>query len=244
MQRQLTGLRSASHNYSTTAADYNPEVNGLVERWHCVLKDTLKHQDLVDRLPMLLLNLRARPSSVGGLSPHQLVFGRSPITFRLPVSIHSKNWVFTKSCSKTGRAMSTPILRAIDDEWLPRTWWLPPTSSCQTFRPTLPRSLQGYQPGAWVICHWSRCHARQIPYQQAQTLLLQGAGCPAFSSSSSRPTFIQLDLHDHSDFSSSRGRSWPTGAPPRACTCIPKKGHWFKLFWRIINLLQTKDQIS
>ena len=51
--------------------------------WHCVLKDTLKatankHQDWVDWLPILLLGLRARPSSYSGLSPHQIVFGTEP----------------------------------------------------------------------------------------------------------------------------------------------------------------------
>ena len=69
-------------NHSTTAA-YNPQQNGFVERWHRVLKDTLKatanqHQDWVDRLPILLLGLRAQPSSDSGLSPHQMVFGTEP----------------------------------------------------------------------------------------------------------------------------------------------------------------------
>ena len=76
------GLNSARPTTSTTAA-YNLQQNGLVERWHRVLKDTLKgtankHQDWVDRLPILLLGLRARPSSDSGLSPHQMVFGTEP----------------------------------------------------------------------------------------------------------------------------------------------------------------------
>ena len=75
-------MQGLQHNHSTTAA-YNPQQNGLVERWHCVLKDTLKatanqHQDWVDRLPILLLGLRARPSSDSGLTPHQMVFGTEP----------------------------------------------------------------------------------------------------------------------------------------------------------------------
>ena len=62
---------------------YNLQANSLVERWHCVLKDTLKataneHQDWADRLPILLLGLRAQPSSDSSLSPHQMVFGTEP----------------------------------------------------------------------------------------------------------------------------------------------------------------------
>ena len=64
---------SASSTTSTTAA-YNPQANGLVERWHCVLKDTLK----ATALPIILLGLRAQPSSDSGLSPHQMVFGTEP----------------------------------------------------------------------------------------------------------------------------------------------------------------------
>ena len=69
-------------NHSTMVA-YNLQANSLVERWHCVLKDTLKataneHQDWADRLPILLLGLRAQPSSDSSLSPHQMVFGTEP----------------------------------------------------------------------------------------------------------------------------------------------------------------------
>ena len=52
------------NNHNNTSA-YDPEVNGLVERRHRVLKDTVKatankHQDWLDLLPVLLLGLRHR----------------------------------------------------------------------------------------------------------------------------------------------------------------------------------------
>ena len=89
---QFTGSYSASTTTSTIAA-YNPQANGLVERWHHVLQVTLKAtanklQYWADRLPILLLGLRARPSSDSGLSPHQMVFGTEPY---LPVDFISRD---------------------------------------------------------------------------------------------------------------------------------------------------------
>ena len=89
---QFAGSYSASTTTSTIAA-YNPQANGLVERWHHVLQVTLKAtanklQYWADRLPILLLGLRARPSSDSGLSPHQMVFGTETY---LPVDFISRD---------------------------------------------------------------------------------------------------------------------------------------------------------
>ena len=104
-------------------ATYNPEANGLVERWHRVLKDTLKatsdeHQDWVDQLLILLLGLRARANSDSGVSPHQLVFGTElylPADFPSQMQKILSVLCFTRSCRKPSRVRSTLTLQAIDE---------------------------------------------------------------------------------------------------------------------------------
>ena len=93
-------------NHSTTAA-YNP-------------KDTLKvtaneHQDWVDQLPILLLGLRARPSSNSGLEMHKNVQNS------------------TRNCRKPSRVTSTLTFQTIGEtsQQPLRTWWPPPRSSSE-----------------------------------------------------------------------------------------------------------------
>ena len=76
---------------STTPA-YHPESNGLVERWHRTLKssiacDRYSDKDWASRLPIILLELRARPHLDSGLSPHQQAFG---CEITLPADFASK----------------------------------------------------------------------------------------------------------------------------------------------------------
>ena len=77
---------------SETTPAYHPEANGMVERWHRTLKNTISCDCYSDRkrasrLPMILLGLRARSHLDSGLSPHQQAF-RTELT--LPADFASK----------------------------------------------------------------------------------------------------------------------------------------------------------
>lgn len=73
-------------HYSTTA--YHPQHNGLIERFHRTVKDSLrassKNTYWVERLPLILLMLRTSPRSDGQPSPAEIVFGT---TLRLPIDL-------------------------------------------------------------------------------------------------------------------------------------------------------------
>ena len=73
------------------------------------LLPTNKHQDLVDRLPILLLSLRARPNNDGGLSPHQWIL---PADFPSQDAQEIEGTGITRSCRKPGRVMSNLSLQA------------------------------------------------------------------------------------------------------------------------------------
>ena len=85
-QCQTFGIKS-----NTTPA-YHPEGNGMIERFHRTMKDSLScdrysSQDWAKRLPIILLGLRARPHLDSGLSPHQQAFG---CEINLPADFASK----------------------------------------------------------------------------------------------------------------------------------------------------------
>ena len=81
---ELAGFKPAR----TTA--YHPQANGMVERFHRVLKDSLRAQQItswVDALPLTMLSLRSAPREALGASSAEFVFGQ-PLTlpgdFRSP----------------------------------------------------------------------------------------------------------------------------------------------------------------
>ena len=77
---------------SETTPAYHPEANGMVERWHRTLKNSIScdrqsDKNWASRLPMILLGLRARPHLDSSLSPHQQAFGTE---LTLPANFASK----------------------------------------------------------------------------------------------------------------------------------------------------------
>ncbi len=74
----LCSLLNIQHNQTTA---YHPQSNGMVERFHCRLKDALRARcaaaNWVDHLPWVLLGLRAAREDDGS-TPAQAVFG-SPL---------------------------------------------------------------------------------------------------------------------------------------------------------------------
>ncbi|CAK1590749.1 unnamed protein product [Parnassius mnemosyne] len=80
----------------TRTTAYHPQSNGIVERWHRILKTALKtrlsqHTKSIDELPTVLLGLRATPRADTSLSATQLTYGCS---IRLPCDF------FTATSSK------------------------------------------------------------------------------------------------------------------------------------------------
>ena len=78
---------------SETTPAYHPEANGMVERWHRTLKNSIScdrqsDKNWASRLPIILLGLRARPHLDSGLSPHQQAFGTE--LAHLPTDFTSK----------------------------------------------------------------------------------------------------------------------------------------------------------
>ncbi len=75
----LCSLLNIQHNQTTA---YHPQSNGMVERFHCRLKDALRAccaaANWVDHLPWVLLGLRAAAREDDGSTPAQAVFG-SPL---------------------------------------------------------------------------------------------------------------------------------------------------------------------
>lgn len=69
---------------------HRPQANAQVERYNRTLGDSLrclisKHQhDWPDLLPAILMNFRMTPNASTGLSPYELMFGRSP---RMPIDL-------------------------------------------------------------------------------------------------------------------------------------------------------------
>ncbi|MFN9982364.1 MAG: DDE-type integrase/transposase/recombinase, partial [bacterium] len=76
----LCDLLSITH-ITTTA--YHPQSNGLVERFHRRLKDSLRARlagaDWQDHLPWVLLGIRSSVPLEGGLSPAEAVMGCQPL---------------------------------------------------------------------------------------------------------------------------------------------------------------------
>ena len=77
---------------SETTPAYHPEANGMVERWHRTLKNSIScdcysNRNWASRLLMILLGLRAQLHLDSGLSPHQQAF-RTELT--LPADFASK----------------------------------------------------------------------------------------------------------------------------------------------------------
>ena len=79
-------IKLGCKHYSTTS--YRPEHNGIIERFHRTVKDSLrascKNNDWVSRLPLILLLLRTSPRSDGQPSAAEIVYGD---TLRLPVDL-------------------------------------------------------------------------------------------------------------------------------------------------------------
>jgi len=72
-----------THHNTTTA--YHPQSNGMVERAHRWLKDTLKATtDWPQHLPWVLLDINNAPKEDSGKSPAQMVYGTS---LTLPVQM-------------------------------------------------------------------------------------------------------------------------------------------------------------
>ena len=67
---------------------YNPEANGIIERYHRTLKTALASSSIVgdwsNKLPWVLLSLRATPHAALGASPAEAVYGKC---LRLPSDV-------------------------------------------------------------------------------------------------------------------------------------------------------------
>ena len=84
--KSLFQLLGTSQIRTTT---YHPAANGVVERFHRQLKDSLRATENVstwfDALPLILLHLRTTLKPILGCSPAQLVYGT---TLRIPGGVN------------------------------------------------------------------------------------------------------------------------------------------------------------
>ena len=94
--------------HSETTPAYHSEVNGMVERWHRTLKNSIScdrysDKNWASRLLIILLGLRVRPHLDSGLSPHQQAFGQS---LRCPLTSparRQRSWMEWSSTSNSSK---------------------------------------------------------------------------------------------------------------------------------------------
>ncbi len=105
---QLSSMLNIAHRQMTA---YHPELNGAVERLHCHLKNAIHAgaaATWADKLPFVLLSLRAKPREDTGLSPAESVFG-APIV--LPSEILQSDEFAVESITKDfKKTLDTPVV--------------------------------------------------------------------------------------------------------------------------------------
>ena len=74
--KALCQLLEIQHEQTTA---YHPEGNGMMERFHCRLKDTLRARCAgpvwIDHFPLVMLGIRASPHKDTAITPSQAIFG-------------------------------------------------------------------------------------------------------------------------------------------------------------------------
>ena len=92
LMEELLKLLKIKH---ITTTPYRPQTNGMLERWHRVLKRLLSKLSTGDRrkwddwLPYALFACRDTPHSATGFTPFELIFGRE---VRGPTAVLSQVW--------------------------------------------------------------------------------------------------------------------------------------------------------
>jgi len=76
--RQFADMNGIALHFTTA---YHPQSNGLLERWHRTLKQAIRarceNANWMNQLPWVMLGLRVSPALASGISPAQVLFGRT-----------------------------------------------------------------------------------------------------------------------------------------------------------------------
>lgn len=103
VSRVTEGLLGRLGVHHIKCSPYRPQTNGMIERWHSVLKRMLGKLENTEAewdklLPLVLFAYRDTPHSATGYTPFQIVFGRN---VRGPTSVLKATWSGEQPTSAT-----------------------------------------------------------------------------------------------------------------------------------------------